>query len=99
MEMIKEPVFACTAPVLSVPHIRELKKTAAAKWIRLAILTVPAEAAQPVADQCVDAGIQGILNFAPVNLNVPAEITVSSVDLAVHLEQLAFRVLASPPKF
>jgi len=84
---------------LRVQHLRELKKTAAEKWIRLAILTVPAETAQAVADQCVAAGIQGILNFAPVNLGVPREVTVSSVDMSVQLEQLAFRALASPPKF
>ncbi|MDD4888431.1 MAG: redox-sensing transcriptional repressor Rex [Phycisphaerae bacterium] len=84
---------------IRVQHIRELKKTAADKWIRLAILAVPAEYAQPVAEQCVAAGIQGILNFAPVSLTAPAEVAVTSVDLAVQLEQLAFRVLGSPPRF
>lgn len=84
---------------IRVQHLRELRKTASDKWIRLAILAVPAEFAQVVSDQCVEAGIQGILNFAPVNLAVPAEVAVSSVDLAVQLEQLAFRVLANPPRF
>jgi redox-sensing transcriptional repressor len=40
----------------------------------------------------VAAGIKGILNFAPASLNVPEKVGVASVDLAVHLEQLAFRV-------
>lgn len=84
---------------IRVQHLRELKKTAATKWIRLAILTVPSEAATAVTEECVQSGIQGILNFAPVNLNVPSEVAVSSVDLAVQLEQLAFRLLTSPPKF
>lgn len=84
---------------IRVQHSRELKKTVADKWIRLAIVAVPAEHAQPVAEQCVAAGIGGILNFAPVSLSVAAEVAVTSVDLAVQLEQLAFRVLGSPPRF
>ncbi len=83
---------------IRVQHIDDLKKTAPAKWIRLAVLTVPAESAQSVADLCIEAGIGGILNFAPVSLNVPAHVAVRSVDLAVQLEQLAFRVMASPPR-
>lgn len=58
--------------------------------IRVGILSVPAEAAQTVADEMVDAGVRGILNFAPITLQVAAGVAVSSVDLAVHLEQLLF---------
>jgi redox-sensing transcriptional repressor len=60
--------------------------------VRLAILAVPAEVAQDVADDLVAAGIRGILNFAPVALSVPGEVAVTSVDLAVQLEQLSFLV-------
>jgi redox-sensing transcriptional repressor len=60
--------------------------------IRVAMLAVPVEAAQSVADQLVGAGIKGILNFAPVALNVPADVVVQSVDLALQLEQLSFRM-------
>ncbi|MHB1768132.1 MAG: redox-sensing transcriptional repressor Rex [Phycisphaerae bacterium] len=60
--------------------------------IRVAMLAVPVEAAQGVADQLVGAGIKGILNFAPVALNVPADVVVQSVDLALQLEQLSFRM-------
>ncbi|MCG3179971.1 MAG: Redox-sensing transcriptional repressor Rex [Phycisphaerae bacterium] len=84
---------------IKVQHIRDLARTVVAKRIRLAILAVPAEMAQEVATQCTDAGVQGILNFAPVSLAVPSDVTESSVDLAVQLEQLAFRLLGSPPKF
>jgi redox-sensing transcriptional repressor len=58
--------------------------------IRVAILAVPAAAAQEVADRLVDAGIAGILNFAPVHLNVPANVYVESVDIAILLEKVAF---------
>ena len=38
------------------------------------------------------AGVRGILNFAPTALTVPETVAVSSVDLAVQLEQLSFQV-------
>ena len=61
--------------------------------IRLAILTVPAEAAQEVAESLASAGIVGILNFAPVTLSLPSHVAVAGVDLAIELEQLAFAVV------
>jgi redox-sensing transcriptional repressor len=64
--------------------------------IRVAILAVPADVAQELADQCVEAGIRGLLNFAPVSLNVPRDVALNSVDLAVQLEQLSFQVKCSP---
>lgn len=60
--------------------------------IRVAILAVPEHAAQDVADQLVRAGIQGILNFAPVTLEAPPETVVSTVALSMELEQLVFSV-------
>ena len=60
--------------------------------VKLAILAVPAEHAQAVADQLIDAGVRGLLNFAPVSLTVPPQVAINSVDLAVQLEQLAFQV-------
>ena len=52
-----------------------------------------AEAALSVAEHVVDAGITGILNFAPVTLNLPKTVSVVGVDLAMELEQLAFAVV------
>jgi redox-sensing transcriptional repressor len=77
---------------LEVLHLDDLPKTAAAMGLGLAILCVPAEVAQRVADQIVACGIHGILNFAPVPLNVPATISVMAVDLSVQLELLAYKV-------
>jgi redox-sensing transcriptional repressor len=59
--------------------------------IRLGVLCVPAANAQRVADILVQAGIQGLLNFAPVSLNLPEDVAHVGVDLAIHLEQLAFQ--------
>ena len=53
---------------------------------------MPAEAAQRVADQMVACGILGILNFAPVPLNVPPTVNVVAVDLSIQLEHLAYKV-------
>lgn len=60
--------------------------------IRVAMLAIPVDAAQSVADQLVTAGIKGILNFAPIALTVPEDVVVQSVDLALQLEQLSFRM-------
>lgn len=58
--------------------------------VQMAVLCVPANHAQEVANVLVDAGIQGILNFAAVLLQVPAEVTVNNVDLALELENLNY---------
>jgi redox-sensing transcriptional repressor len=60
--------------------------------IQFAILAVPASAAQDVADQLVKAGVQGILNFAPVTLSVKPPVVVSTVALSMELEQLGLAV-------
>jgi len=58
--------------------------------IKMAILTVPAVAAQEVANQMIDAGITGILNFSPIVLSVPEEVMVNNVNLAIELENLSY---------
>ena len=79
-----------------IQPLSELKSTVEKLGIRFAILAVPADAAQELADQCVESGIRGLLNFAPVSLNVGRDIALNSVDLAVQLEQLSFQVNFSP---
>ena len=80
----------------TVQGLADLNETIAREHIRLAILAVPADAAQQVTDQLVAAGIRGILNFAPVNITVPPNIALNAVDLAVQLEQLSFQANLSP---
>jgi redox-sensing transcriptional repressor len=74
-----------------VRPMTDLKKLVAQRDIKLAIIAVPAESAQSVADQLIDAGVVGILNFAPVRLDVHDQVSVGDVDLSVALEQLAFQ--------
>jgi redox-sensing transcriptional repressor len=77
---------------MAVEPIDSLRKVVALRKIRLAILCVPAESAQRVAEILVAAGIRGILNFAPVTLNVPPHISLVPVDLSVQLEHLTYKV-------
>jgi redox-sensing transcriptional repressor len=57
------------------------------------MVAVPAAAAQSVADRLVAAGIDGVLNFAPVTIALPPHVPQIGVDLAIELEQLAFSIL------
>lgn len=66
-----------------------------ARKTSLGLLCVPAEAAQGVADQMIAAGIRGILNFAPVPLTTPPHVSVTTVDLSIQLENLAYKVQGS----
>jgi redox-sensing transcriptional repressor len=58
--------------------------------VKMAVLTVPAAAAQEVANRLVQAGITGILNFSPIVLSVPERVMVNNVNLAIELENLSY---------
>ncbi len=77
---------------LVVEPIESMRKLIAVRKVRLAILAVPADAAQRVADLLVASGIRGILNFAPVPLAVPSHVNIVPVDLSIQLENLAYKV-------
>lgn len=80
---------------LPIHSAERMAEVIAATGAELGVLTVPAAAAQAVADSLVAAGVRGLLNFAPGMLRVPARVSVVSVDLTVQLEQLAFLVQES----
>jgi redox-sensing transcriptional repressor len=77
---------------ITIQPIDELAETVQSRHIRLGMIVVPAPRAQDVADRLVAAGVEGIVNFAPVTLVLPPHIQVVSVDLAIELEQLSFAV-------
>jgi len=77
-------------PKVTVYPMKELGEFIAANAVKLAILAIPASVAQQVVNDLVAAGIQAILNFAPVVLEVPENVVVNNVDLAVELENLSY---------
>jgi redox-sensing transcriptional repressor len=58
--------------------------------VKIAMLTVPAVAAQEVTDLLVKAGIKAILNYAPINVNVPPDVHVQYIDPATHLQRMTY---------
>ncbi len=58
--------------------------------IKVAMLSVPASAAQAVANQLAQAGIQAILNYAPITLAVPPNVHVQYIDPVTHLQHMAY---------
>jgi len=75
---------------LIVLPMSELVSTVAEQKIRIGIITVPAFEAQNVANQFVEAGVEGILNFAPAILRVPDEIRIQNADFTKELLSLAY---------
>lgn len=74
-------------------HFDSLADVVRDQAIQLAIVAVPAASAQSVAEKLVAAGIEGVLNFAPVTLSLPETVQTVGVDLAIELEQLSFAVV------
>jgi redox-sensing transcriptional repressor len=75
---------------LRVRPIDELEQVVAENAITMAVITVPASAAQDICDRLVRYGVTSILNFAPVVVSVPPHVDVRKVDLAAELQILSF---------
>jgi redox-sensing transcriptional repressor len=77
-------------PAVPLKPITELGRFIRDHQVKMAILAVPAAAAQQVVNDLVAAGLQAILNFSPTVLDTPEHVVVSNVDLAVELENLSY---------
>jgi redox-sensing transcriptional repressor len=75
---------------LTVRADSDIEKDVAKLKPRIAVLCVPADAAQPIVDRLVKAGMKAILNFAPAPLVVPDGVTLRAVNMATELEILAY---------
>jgi redox-sensing transcriptional repressor len=75
---------------VDVRPIAELAAFVQEHGIKMAIVAVPGTAAQEVVNGLVAAGIQAVLNFAPIILQVPPNVVVNNVDLAIELENLSY---------
>ncbi len=78
---------------VSIVEIAKLVSTVRRKKVKIAVLAVPAAAAQSVADLLVEGGVTAILNFAPAQLTVPEGIKVQNVDLSVLLKTLSYHTV------
>lgn len=74
-------------PIYGMERLGEVVKR---NGVKMAIMTLPAAAAQEVANNLVSLGITGILNFAPLVLHVPEDVMVNNVNLAIELENLSY---------
>ena len=81
-------------PVGGIPvnHIDEITSICVEREVSIGVIATPPPAAQSVCDRLVSAGVQCILNFAPVVLQVPDNVEVRKVDLAVEMQILSFHV-------
>jgi redox-sensing transcriptional repressor len=77
---------------VKVRHMEDLPRLVSRLQIKIGILTVPTSAAQECADKLVKAGIKGIWNFSPIQLEVPSGIIVQNVDLAQSLGVLSHAI-------
>lgn len=77
---------------LTIRSADEFEDVVREQDIELVILAVPVESAQEMARRAVEVGVKGILNFAPVRLNVPPRIPVQDVNLVMELEALSFAI-------
>jgi redox-sensing transcriptional repressor len=73
-----------------VRPLDDLARAVREQHISMAIVAVPAGEAQQVVDAVVEAGISGILNFAPVKLQVPRGVYLEKVDLSIEIEYLSY---------
>jgi redox-sensing transcriptional repressor len=78
------------APGLVIRDVAHLEHDAAREHPDIAVLAVPADGAQELADRVVRAGISGILNFAPTRVRVPNGVAVQGVNMAAELEVLSY---------
>jgi redox-sensing transcriptional repressor len=78
---------------VGIRSMAQLERDAEREAPDIAVITVPAEHAQHVADRVVASGIRAIMNFAPAPIHVPATVTVKSVNMALELEGLAYALV------
>jgi len=74
-------------PILGMDELRTFVRK---HNVKMAVLSVPVVAAQEVVNQLIEAGIIGVLNFSPIVLDVPEEVMVNNVNLAIELENLSY---------
>lgn len=70
--------------------VADVQRVISENGIKIAMIAVPAENAQAVADTLIEAGVRAILNYAPINLNVPEDVHVQYIDPVIHLQRMTY---------
>jgi redox-sensing transcriptional repressor len=73
-----------------VHPIDDMQKIIQERGIKIAMIAVPAEKAQEVANKLIEVGVRAILNYAPMTLNVPPEVKVQYIDPVVQMQRMTF---------
>jgi len=79
-----------TVEGMAVSDISQIERDFAREQPDIVVLAVPGEAAQRILDRVVKTGVKAVLNFAPTQLQAPADVTVKTVNMAMELESLSF---------
>lgn len=85
-------VVGTTFDGVPIHHITDISRVVAKMDIQMAIVTVPADAAQEVGNLLAEAGVKAILNFAPVSIDLPSDVHVANADLSLELQRLAYYI-------
>jgi redox-sensing transcriptional repressor len=75
-----------------VHPVKNLRQMLNENNIEVVILAVPAQVAQGIIDEVIDAGVRAVLSFAPINLKVPSHVTLRTVNMAIEMEHLSFHL-------
>lgn len=89
-DTVREKIGQRSRGGVPIHDVRDFRRIVRREHITIAVIAVPAHAAQTVVDLVVAAGIKAILNFSPGALKVPRDVKLKSVDLTVSLESLSF---------
>jgi redox-sensing transcriptional repressor len=90
----KRKINSVLLPGILIKHIKELKNKNNDLDFEIAILTVPSNVAQEVANILIEAGVKGILNFAPVTLNSDDRVVIENVDFVISLKTLTYEIVS-----
>lgn len=77
---------------VQISDAAQIEKKVTEEGIKLGIIAVPSPNAQQVAESLVNAGVKGLLNFAPCLLDLPEDVKVSYVDIAMELGRLVYHL-------
>ena len=80
---------------LLIEHVDRFEEVVKERNVEMGIVAVPPASAQSVANQLILAGINGILNFSPVQIQVPDCCRVENVDFSIKLDNLAYHISSS----